>query len=296
MKDFEILNRASGFLVRSLGGGGVAGVSNGFAPHPAPKVHLLTASHVVAPWRWPKYYPEEWLQHVNEKHTAYTAEKRHDDGVFATQCDLKPISYHHDTRDLAVLHFENEDEVLELLDSVGVDVLELAPSQSPRLKEGEKLEFHGHHIGGNDIASASEDDDLRKSIPKVSSGVVKGRTERQIFAQTSPVLTQGMCGGPVIGAGGGECFGLVEGIVPPDHAIDTLQSLAVFVESPEIREFLEAIEAGRVQPYIGGHSIKAVNADQNPEKLDLHRIINADSGGPKSNAEEPKSNFTRKQP
>ena len=99
----------------------------------------------------------------------------------------------------------------------------------------------------------------------------------------------------MIGLGGGECFGMVEGIVPPDHAIDALQSLAVFVESPEIREFLEAIEAGRVQPLIGGHSIKAVNADQNPERLDLHRIINADSGdnGSKDN-EGPKSNFTRK--
>lgn len=50
MKDFEILNRASAFLVSSRSDKGVdLGIENQFR-----KIHVLTASHVAAPWKWPK--------------------------------------------------------------------------------------------------------------------------------------------------------------------------------------------------------------------------------------------------
>lgn len=264
MRDFEILNRASAFLVRS----NLKHSENASnkIPFPFPKVHLLTASHVVAPWKWPKYYPEEWLQHVCEKHTTYTAEVRHSDGVFATQSDLKPVSYHHPTRDLAVLHFENELEVLELMDSVGVDILSFTPNSSQLLKEGDILEFHGHQIAGGDItADSTTEDDVRKSMPRTSSGIVQGRTQHQIFAKTNPVLSQGMCGGPVIVRDDRRdplCVGLVEGIVPREHPTASLQELAVFVESAEMQSFLDDIETGKVQPLIGGHSISIVSQDQ----------------------------------
>ena len=341
MKDFEILNRASGFLVysgrgqgnrqkdtsktsnstssdSSAGGNGSASArgGKGFSPYPLPKVHLLTASHVVAPWRWPKYYPEDWLQHVNEKHTTYTAELRHEDGVFATQCELRPVSYHHKTRDLALLHFENEDEVIELLESVGLDILELSPPPpaSPRLLEGESLEFHGHHIRGTDLASASPPNqveavsDLRKSVPNTSKGVVKGRSERQIFAQTFPVLTQGMCGGPVIfrkNTGSLQCVGLVEGIVPADHAVAALQSLAVFVETQELHEFIEAVEDGVIEPLVGGHSIAVVSQDKDESKMNLQSLVDraeeqtqaqanqAHDSSPATNTASSNSNFRR---
>ena len=76
---------------------------------------MLTSSHVVAPWRWPKYYPEEWLRSVNEKHTYYTVEIRHPDGMFLTTIELAPVSYHHAKRDVAILKFENEDDAINIL-------------------------------------------------------------------------------------------------------------------------------------------------------------------------------------
>jgi hypothetical protein len=68
----------------------------------------------VAPWRWPKLYTEDYLQHVNEKHTHYTIEMRHENGVFAHQADLITKVYHHPVRDLAVMHIALEDSVTEM--------------------------------------------------------------------------------------------------------------------------------------------------------------------------------------
>lgn len=75
---------------------------------------MVTCSHVVAPWRWPKLYPDDYLKHVNEKHTHYTIEMRHENGVFVHQADLHPRIYHHPTRDLAVMYMDCEDDTTEL--------------------------------------------------------------------------------------------------------------------------------------------------------------------------------------
>jgi hypothetical protein len=75
----------------------------------------------VAPWRWPKLYPDEWLRHINEKHTHYTVEMRHEDGVFVNQGDLHPKVYHHGSRDLAALHIELEQDITELYMSLQLE-------------------------------------------------------------------------------------------------------------------------------------------------------------------------------
>jgi hypothetical protein len=59
-------------------------------------------------------YTEDYLQHVNEKHTHYTIEMRHENGVFAHQADLITKVYHHPVRDLAVMHIALEDSVTEM--------------------------------------------------------------------------------------------------------------------------------------------------------------------------------------
>ena len=106
MKDLEVLCRASAFLVKAKN------------PKFGRKYHVVTVSHCVAPWRWPKYYPDAWVQVVNEKHTHYTFEIRSNDGVFMTQVECLPRSYHHKTRDLAVLHITNEDRMVNELDGI----------------------------------------------------------------------------------------------------------------------------------------------------------------------------------
>ena len=90
---------------------------------------MLTSSHVVAPWKWPNYYPEEWLRSVNEKHTYYTVEIRHPDGMFLTSIELAPISYHHSKRDVSVLKFENEDDAINTLAEFDYYPLDLNTNQ-----------------------------------------------------------------------------------------------------------------------------------------------------------------------
>jgi hypothetical protein len=98
----------------------------------------MTVSHLVAPWKWPKLYPDPWLQTIDERHTHYTMEVRYDDGVFINQMDLLPRAFHHPSRDLAILHLESEDETVQLWQDLGfgteLDILDEKHPQYP-LKE-----------------------------------------------------------------------------------------------------------------------------------------------------------------
>jgi hypothetical protein len=187
MKDMEILCRASAFLVKAR--------NKSFHS----KYHLLTVGHAVAPWRWPKHYPDEWLQQVNETHTIYTMEMRHADGLFLSQSILDSDVYHHPTRDFSVLHIEDEDSVFETLTAAGLpDAVHTLPDLSrgiPEfLLEGAKLLFHGHEVtNGTDNGA-----DDRRSMPRTVQGTVIGRSKQQIFSKTTPTLVDGMCGGPVV--------------------------------------------------------------------------------------------------
>ena len=33
-----------------------------------PRVHCVASSHVLAPWKWKNYYPQDWLQQVQQEH------------------------------------------------------------------------------------------------------------------------------------------------------------------------------------------------------------------------------------
>lgn len=52
--------------------------------------------------------------------------------------------------------------------------------------------------------------------------------------------------------------GMVEGIVPRDFPSIDLRDAAVFVESGEIRRFLQDIEEGKVKPLEGGAAMEFV--------------------------------------
>ena len=120
MKDLEVLCRASAFLVKAKN------------PQFGRKYHVVTVSHCIAPWRFPNYYPEPWVQVVNEKHTHFTFEVRSNDGVFITQVECIPRSYHHKTKDLAVLHMVNEDRMVNdktgILSGLKINGEDLLPS------------------------------------------------------------------------------------------------------------------------------------------------------------------------
>jgi hypothetical protein len=106
------------------------------------------------------------------------------------------------------------------------------------------LEFHGHEVVGKGIQNQdgfAVDD--RKVIPRLSKGEIIGKTSHQIFAKTTPILVDGMCGGPVcipsskVGAvTKAVVCGLVEGIVPANHPSEIVRNSAVFVENGDIRK------------------------------------------------------------
>ena len=263
MTDFEVLSRASAFLVESRFHGKGKGARHRFPKGQlensegvdiekltkeqkdtlnsvqsfVPKYHIVTASHVVAPWLWPKYYPDEWLQHVNHQHTHYTVELRDEQGVFITQSECVPVSYHHSTRDLSVLHFEDEERHIEDLMSMNfyVPSLLLPPTADTEVdissaevtssgsgeestptedlyshirsdKHGGKLHFVGHDVTdvtdiggmGGTLAGMRAQGDNRRPIPQHTLGKLHGRTNAQVFCTTNTPLTDGMCGGPVL--------------------------------------------------------------------------------------------------
>lgn len=202
MKDMELLCRASAFLLKSK-------ASSSPQIQFRNKYHVLTVSHAVAPWRWPKLYPQDWVRFVNESHTHYTIEARYPDGTLMNQTDLLPRSFHHGGgRDLAVLHIEprQEDAVLELFKGLSVeDELQLLSHSDTSshlgsqlcssgygsfLQPGQVVHFHGHKVkgtavngggdgGGGDMGAAMS------ASPSVVRGVILGTSAAgQTFAQT----------------------------------------------------------------------------------------------------------------
>lgn len=65
------------------------------------------------------------MAHINENHTTYTVEIRGQNGDILTQLDIQPYIFHHPEKDLAVLHFNDEANSLELLNQLGYQFLEI---------------------------------------------------------------------------------------------------------------------------------------------------------------------------
>lgn len=113
MTDLEILIRGSAFLVKAK------------SPNFERKFHLITSSHVVAPWKWKNLYKDEFLQFINQKNTLFTAELRHADGSMLTQVECFNRAYHHPERDIAVLHIQEEEVAVKTLLGLGLKLVNL---------------------------------------------------------------------------------------------------------------------------------------------------------------------------
>lgn len=264
MKDMEVLSRGSAFLIPTLNRNG-----NDFKT----KYHVCTAAHIVSPWLFPTFYPVEWLKHVNHTHTHYTIEMRYDDGTFVFQHELFPETYHHNKRDLAVLHLDNEKECIETLDDLKYNFLSL---KTENINFNDELLFAGHNVTG--MQNELDGDDERKPEPTLVSGSFVHRTPHQSFAKSDVTLTDGMCGGSVVSGNEKELIGMIEGIVPHDSSVESLRNHVVYVDGKEISEFLLDIEENNIenkkhQHLIGGEAAKHVGADQDPEKLDWQRYM-----------------------
>mmetsp|Transcript_24772 Transcript_24772/g.41903 ORF Transcript_24772/g.41903 Transcript_24772/m.41903 type:complete len:331 (-) Transcript_24772:234-1226(-) len=231
MQDYEVLIRSSAFIVKS-------NLSHG------PGYHVVTSSHNLAPWRFPKYYPEPFLEYVNEGHIHYTLEVRNSEGESVTSIDIIPNSFHHPSRDIGIAHFDKDEaKALSIFKTLMFEKLDI---ERYKVNDEEEVEFHGHEVSTNPTEDVDVNTpagkDLRLSIPRTYAGRVLGRSAHQTFCRTlDGVLSQGMCGGPVIGQRGTIC-GLIEGIVPPEHPDAALQGTAVIIDSIDIMTFVENVE------------------------------------------------------
>lgn len=309
MKDIEILNRASAFLVKANNSNNRSKddfehkpikpmTTNDkhnsgtpreirYSPLSASEYHIITSSHVIAPWKYPKYYTQDFIKYINETHTHYTIELRNDDGTFITQTELIPRSFHHHDKDLAILHIDDESSAMKTLKRLELQPLELLDNNID-LKTGDSLTFHGHDVRGGDGFSNETSDD-RKPYPCIVQGQYFHKTLHQSFAKTAPVLTDGMCGGPVLLSSSdmtdgekGKVCGIVEGIVPTTHPSDDLKGLAVFVDSNTITKFINDVEQGKVAPLYGGECAIDIGSDQDINKMDINKILQDDQDSSKA--------------
>ena len=99
MDNYELLSRASGFLVRRASPDGSAAGTG---------VHIVTSAHVVHPFAFPNYYPPEehgWLRFVGEQHVMTKFEiRRRPEGEVVFSTELHEKVFRHATRDVCVLH------------------------------------------------------------------------------------------------------------------------------------------------------------------------------------------------
>jgi len=223
MHEFELLSRASGFLVKGAKG---------------PGPHIVASAHVIHPFHYPQYYPREeyeWLYYLSEDHIKTAFEVRAVDGSVLLSKDLRKDVFRHPARDFAVLHFEDFEEVAEGLRELGrgPNLVELEVDET-RLK-GANTDFVGHFL-------VSGDNPQQIQVPQIVSGQVLGLTaDRQAaFASTEILLEMGMCGGPVLDPQG-SCVGATEGIVSKGGP-EPLRGCAALIPARVISQFLVEVE------------------------------------------------------
>lgn len=72
MTRYEILSRASCFVVTLPNNTATTTTTTTTTS----TTHLITSQHVVRPWAFKNYYPQDWISHVNDERVKFYAEKR----------------------------------------------------------------------------------------------------------------------------------------------------------------------------------------------------------------------------
>ncbi|ETV65086.1 hypothetical protein H257_18134 [Aphanomyces astaci] len=225
MEAFEVLSRGSAMLVHRTR-----------AKRNPSLLHVLTCAHVACPWRYPAYYPHEWLQHVDEGFVKHTLALREiGSGATMWEVDLEPHTAVHPSRDLALLELKSS----VVRDDKSVDPFDLDTAFS--VAESEPLVFDGH---------VQPDETTTCVQPESVAGAYfwLNPTTKQAFASSATVLTQGMCGGAAFTTHGRKVVGLVEGIVPvvenASPAYKTLENHVAIIPRDDLTEFVLDFEAG----------------------------------------------------
>lgn len=230
------------------------------------EVHVVASSHVLSPFLWRDYYPQDWLSHVRQEHCAYSVEVYDPEQPEEALCKLALSStpFHHpEGMDIALIHFAEEKEALKILKSLGVELLRLRHPDK-LYQKGEEMIFDGYVVSERNPADSDEfgkppemteeekrdkekaNEDLRIFYPHTTEGKLSFHTDDRFFAQTPDPLQEGFCGAPVLDKDGDLC-GAVLGIVPTNHKDERLAGSAAFIPSHVMRAFVDSVERWMVK-------------------------------------------------
>ncbi|KAL3909326.1 MAG: hypothetical protein SGILL_008129, partial [Bacillariaceae sp.] len=242
-----------------------------------PTVHCVCSSHVLAPFLWKDYYPQDCVYSL-EVFDQENPEKGAL-GKFA----LNPYPIHHpEGRDVALIHLKQEEENLKIMQDLGVEILHLRDLEEIYEKTDE-VTFDGYVVaepnkadshnfddqaanmdGGKKKKETSTADDsgedTRVFFPYQEKGQLAFHTRDRFFATTPSPLPEGLCGGPALDKDGMVC-GIVEGIVPKDHSNKDIAGSAAFMPNYVMTPFLDFAERFMLQKILPkGLFQKAVTA------------------------------------
>jgi len=249
MKEWEILSRGTCFYLERQKTVGVKVVKNKF---------FLTCSHIVAPWKWPNYYSDDWLKYVNESHVKYTLDF-HKRGVGTARVVFDQGPRLHPSRDLAALTITGADELQATLGAVcktqgrpplePAQLLRRGRGPGPPALEDLKLSVLGYEVVEPDLFQELSEscegtegevcDDKRIQVPFSTAATFKQRLGPQTFLNPSIAVSDGVCGGPVL-TEANECIGMVEGAVPSSGPPGLAGAVAV-VEAQELEAFVDGL-------------------------------------------------------
>lgn len=184
---------------------------------------------------------------------------------------LNPYPIHHpEGKDVALIHLKDEEASLKLLRDMGVDVLYMRDEEDI-YEKGEPVLFDGYVVADEDadppsssLSSSSNvttttvadysspgddnsaNEDTRIFQPYTETGELAFHTRDRFFALTPKPLPEGLCGGPVLDQRDRVC-GVVEGIVPKDHANEDIAGSAAFMPSYIMAPFIDFAERFMLQ-------------------------------------------------
>jgi hypothetical protein len=227
-----------------------------------PQVHIVASSHVLSPFLWKDYYPQDWLTQVRQEHCTYALEvfdsENPNESLAKIGLDSTPF-HHPEGRDISVIHFKEEESSLKTLKNLGVKIQYLR-SPEKMYEKGETMYFDGYVVsepntaddqqyGSKPVNHGNTNDkieDLRVFYPHKEIGKLSFHTNDRFFATTPEPLPEGLCGAPVLDSDGELC-GTVEGIVPVDHKDERLAGSAAFIPSYVLASFVDYVERGLLQ-------------------------------------------------
>jgi hypothetical protein len=244
-----------------------------------PRVHIVCSSHVLAPYLWKDYYPQDWLSVVRQEHCKYSL------GVYDTDqqtealvtIDVNSQPFHHpEGRDIALLHFRDEEQALDTLREFGVETLFLR-GHDKQYQKGEVVDFDGFVVGQPDAVDGTDSDYKKESSDDTNedsrvffnykeTGILSFYTEDRFFATTAKPLPQGLCGAPVTDKDGDVC-GTVEGVVPMGHENKQFAGAAAFLPSFVMQVFIDFVERSMVQQMMPTELFEMIKGAKNSNSI-----------------------------